>query len=58
MWQVRILVSLFPLWLLGLYKKLLAPLGGGQVAAVIIGAYVNIFIRHDGDFLCAFVWKV
>lgn len=39
LWQVRILVSLFPSWLLGLYKKLIAPLGEGKVAAVMVGAY-------------------
>uniref|UniRef100_A0A7N0TTG2 Beta-carotene isomerase D27-like C-terminal domain-containing protein n=1 Tax=Kalanchoe fedtschenkoi TaxID=63787 RepID=A0A7N0TTG2_KALFE len=39
---VRILVSLFPSWLLELYKKLIAPLGGGQVAAVMVARVTAI----------------
>nr|GLL30587.1 beta-carotene isomerase D27, chloroplastic isoform X3 [Ipomoea trifida] len=33
---VRILQSLFPPWLLDLYKMLIAPLAGGRVAAVMV----------------------
>uniref|UniRef100_A0A7N0TUX7 Beta-carotene isomerase D27-like C-terminal domain-containing protein n=1 Tax=Kalanchoe fedtschenkoi TaxID=63787 RepID=A0A7N0TUX7_KALFE len=40
--KVRILVSLFPSWLLELYKKLIAPLGGGQVAAVMVARVTAI----------------
>ncbi|CAM8959401.1 unnamed protein product [Rhodiola kirilowii] len=39
---VRILVALFPSWLLQLYKKLIAPLGGGQVAAVMVARVTAI----------------
>lgn len=35
--QVRILRSLFPPFLLELYKMLIAPIGGGKVAAIMVG---------------------
>lgn len=42
-WQIRILRSLFPPWLLKLYKKLISPLGGGEVAALMVGEYFDLF---------------
>ncbi|CAH9112695.1 unnamed protein product [Cuscuta europaea] len=33
---VRILESLFPAWLLDLYRRLIAPVGGGKIAAVMV----------------------
>lgn len=31
------LISLFPPWLLKLYKMLISPIAGGQVASVMVG---------------------
>ncbi|KAE9611863.1 hypothetical protein Lal_00049021 [Lupinus albus] len=33
---VRVLTALFPPYLLDLYKKLIAPLGGGKIAAIMV----------------------
>lgn len=37
LWQVRVLRSLFPSWLLPLFKQLVSPLGDGKPAAMLCG---------------------
>ena len=46
LFQVRILRSLFPPYLLELYKMLIAPIGGGKIAAVMVGESDKIDIFH------------
>lgn len=41
--QVRILRSLFPPYLLELYKMLIAPIGGGKIAAMMVGESDEIY---------------
>jgi len=36
-WQVRVLKSLFPPFILVLFKMLIAPIGGGKVASMMVG---------------------
>ncbi|PIA32774.1 hypothetical protein AQUCO_04300010v1 [Aquilegia coerulea] len=40
--SVRILRSLFPPFLLELFKMLVAPLGRGKVAAIMVGTYICV----------------
>ncbi|KAL8527198.1 hypothetical protein ACS0TY_005176 [Phlomoides rotata] len=39
---IRILRSLFPPWLLELYKKLISPLAGGEVAALMVARVTTV----------------
>lgn len=47
-WQVRVLISLFPPFLLELYKLLIAPIQGGKIAALMVGQY---FLCHNSEYL-------
>ncbi|KAL9318823.1 hypothetical protein ACSQ67_015340 [Phaseolus vulgaris] len=40
---VRVLRSLFPPYLLELYKMLIAPIGGGRIAAMMVGESDKIY---------------
>jgi hypothetical protein len=48
---VRVLRSLFPSWLLTLFKKLIAPLGDGKLGAVLCGNF-SLFVTLFLHFLC------
>ncbi|GJM94495.1 hypothetical protein PR202_ga11142 [Eleusine coracana subsp. coracana] len=43
--SVRVLRSLFPPLLLVLYKALLAPIAGGQLASMMLGEYIFVFVQ-------------
>lgn len=45
--QVRILRSLFPPYLLELYKLLIAPIGEGKIAAMMVGESDEIHFIFD-----------
>lgn len=47
----RVLRSLFPSWLLTLFKKLIAPLGDGKLGAVLCGNF-SLFVTLFLHFLC------
>nr|GMD19931.1 beta-carotene isomerase D27, chloroplastic isoform X2 [Ipomoea batatas] len=42
---VRILQSLFPPWLLDLYKMLIAPLAGGRLFWLVLSCWMCFFVR-------------
>lgn len=47
-WQVRVLLSLFPPFLVENFQKLIAPIGGGKIAAMMVGkldTHTNIHMQ-------------
>lgn len=44
MLQVRVLRSLFPTWLLPLFKQIVAPLGDGKPAAMLCGNVYSLLV--------------
>lgn len=56
--QIRVLRSLFPPLILELYRILVAPLGGGRVAAEMVGKQLFnlIIISYGNEFWTEFLW--
>ncbi|XP_029126104.1 uncharacterized protein LOC109792982 isoform X1 [Cajanus cajan] len=48
---VRILRSLFPPYLLELYKMLIAPIGGGKIAAMMVGVGLRSSRSYPGGLM-------
>lgn len=68
-WQVRVLLSLFPPFLVENFQKFVAPIGGGTIAAMMVGkldvhanthAHIHVHIRmqtHQGKSRGFTTWK-